>query len=206
MKKNNKVCTTILIGGKSSRMGGGIKSLKKFNNKTIFERIYEIIKVQTDNIILNTNLNNKYFNRFNIPIVNDKITGFLGPLAGIHSSLIWTKNNLPEIDWLVSIAGDTPFIPNNLIKKLYNRAILDKKKIVLAKSNSKAHPVIGIWNISLIDNLENYLNNGDRKIILWAESIGLSYCKFNESSYDPFYNINYLEDLKKAEKIEKYYF
>ena len=34
-EQNNNICVAILTGGLSSRMGGGIKSLEKFNNKTI---------------------------------------------------------------------------------------------------------------------------------------------------------------------------
>ena len=42
----NDVCAVILTGGRSSRMGGGIKSLKKFNNKLIFDRIFENLQNQ----------------------------------------------------------------------------------------------------------------------------------------------------------------
>ena len=54
MQKNiEEICAVIMTGGKSSRMGGGIKSLKKFNNKMIFDRIYEILNNQIRNIITN---------------------------------------------------------------------------------------------------------------------------------------------------------
>ena len=56
--QNNNVCVVILTGGLSSRMGGGIKSLEKFNNKTIFDRILERISPQTQHIIINANENN----------------------------------------------------------------------------------------------------------------------------------------------------
>ena len=53
--QNNNVCVVILNGGLSSRMGGGIKSLEKFNNKTIFDRILERISPQIKHIIINSN-------------------------------------------------------------------------------------------------------------------------------------------------------
>ena len=59
--KNNNICVAILIGGLSSRMGGGIKSLEKFNNKTIFDRILKRITPQTQHIIINVNeIDNKF--------------------------------------------------------------------------------------------------------------------------------------------------
>ena len=55
MKKKKNICAVILSGGLSSRMGGGIKSLKVFNNKTVFERILHRIEKQVNYIIVNSN-------------------------------------------------------------------------------------------------------------------------------------------------------
>lgn len=202
---NSKICAVIMTGGKSSRMGGGIKTLKKFNNKIIFDRIFSKINYQTPNIIINLNNLQKNFLKYNLPIVEDKLTGHLGPLAGIHASLIWIKKNMKNIKWLVSVPSDTPFIPKNLINKLYTKAIKLNKQIIMAKSNNRIHPVIAIWNINLLENLEIYLKNGERKIIIWAKNHNLEYEEFNEEQYDPFFNINYKEDLIKAKEIEEKY-
>ena len=119
--KNNNVCVVILAGGLSLRMGGGIKSLKKFNKRNIIERILERIKPQANYILINSN-EEKIFNKYNFPVIKDKIAGYLGPLAGIHASLNWIKKNIPHVEWLVTIPGDTPFLPKNLISKLFNKA------------------------------------------------------------------------------------
>ena len=78
----------------------------------------------------------------------------------------------------------------------------NNKQIVLAKSNKNIHPVIGIWNINLLESLENNLLNGERKIIFWAKKHELDFEEFFEENYDPFFNINYKEDLNKAKEIE----
>ena len=204
MQKNiEEICAVIMTGGKSSRMGGGIKSLKKFNNKMIFDRIYEILNNQIRNIIINTNTEEKYFKKYNRIIIKDKIIGYLGPLAGIHASLSWINNNMPKVNWLISVPGDTPFIPNDLINRLYIKAKKNNKQIVLAKSNSNIHPVIGIWNINLLESLECNLLSGERKIIIWAKNHELDFEEFFEENYDPFFNINYEEDLIRAKEIEE---
>jgi len=203
MQKNiEEICAVIMAGGKSSRMGGGVKSLKKFNNKMIFDRIYEILNNQIRNIIINTNTEEKYFEKYNRIIIKDKIIGYLGPLAGIHASLSWINNNMPKVNWLISVPGDTPFIPNDLINRLYVKAKKNNKQIVLAKSNSNIHPVIGIWNINLLESLECNLLSGERKIIIWAKNHELDFEEFFEENYDPFFNINFEEDLTRAKKIE----
>ena len=112
---------------------------------------------------------------------------------------------MPKVDWLISIPGDTPFIPNDLINRLYLKAKKNNKQIILAKSNSNIHPVIGIWNINLLESLECNLLSGERKIIIWAKNHELDFEEFFEENYDPFFNINYEEDIIKAQEIENNY-
>ena len=118
----NNFCAVMLTGGLSSRMGGGIKSFEQFNNKTIFDRILEKIIPQAKCIIINSNEDNSKFDKYNFPVIKDKIKGNLGPLAGIHASLHWIKFNMPEVEWLVSVPSDTPFLPINLVDKLFIKA------------------------------------------------------------------------------------
>ena len=54
-KLYSEIAVIIMIGGKSSRLGGGIKSLIKINNKKIFDIILERFKAQTDKIIVTYN-------------------------------------------------------------------------------------------------------------------------------------------------------
>lgn len=201
------ICVVILTGGLSSRMGGGIKSLEKFNNKTIFDRIFEKVNNQSKYIIVNSNEEGKEFNKYGLPIVKDVLKGYLGPLAGIHASLNWMKFNIPEVNWLVSVPSDTPFLPIDLVKKLIFKAKKHKKNIVLAKSKNKIHPVIGIWkcNSGLFEDLEKNLIKGTRKIILWAKSHSFETQNFDQDFFDPFFNINLKEDLIKAKEIEDRY-
>ena len=78
-------------------------------------------------------------------------------------------------------------------------------KIILAQSNGKTHPIIGLWHISLYENLKNDLNFGVRKILDWASKHPLGYAEFINSKYDPFFNINYEEDIIQAQEIENNY-
>ena len=199
---NNDLCAVILTGGRSSRMGGGIKSLKKFNNKYIFDRIFENLQTQVDKVIINSNDSENLFVKYKVEVIKDSLGGFLGPLAGIHASFEWLNKNAPYINWLVTVPGDTPFIPKNLVKKLLDKVKNTNHKIVLAQSNGKTHPIIGIWHSNLFESLKNSLNSGNRKIMNWASQNSLGYEEFTNSKYDPFFNINCKEDLIEAKEIE----
>ena len=202
----NNIYAVILAGGLSSRIGGGVKSLIKFNDKIIIDRILENLNNQVQSIIINANKKINIFDKYEVNIIQDSIKGYLGPLAGIHASLEWIYLNQKNIDWLVTVPGDTPFIPTNLVEKLLNKAINFNHKIVLAKSSGKVHPVIGIWHLSLLKSLSVDLKSGTRKILDWANKHSLGFEEFVNTDYDPFFNINYKEDILKAEKIENKYY
>ena len=91
------------------------------------------------------------------------------------------------------------------MNKLLFKALEDNKKIVLAKSNDKIHPVIGLWKSDLLEDLEENLKNGIRKIMLWVQHHPFDTQNFNQNFFDPFFNINSREDLIQAKKIEDRY-
>ena len=199
---NDKIFAVIMIGGKSTRLGGGIKSFIEFNNKNIFDRILAKTKPQIKNIIINCNTEEPKLKKYNLPIIKDIKKGYLGPLAGIHSTMTWLKNNKKNIEWVITLPGDTPFIPFNLINRFKNK-ISPKVKIILAKSDNNIHPIIGAWHLSLLTSLDKNLEKGNRKIMSWAKIHPIDYVDFQSKDYDPFFNINTKQDIKIAEKIEK---
>ena len=201
-KLYSEIAVVIMIGGKSSRLGGGIKSLIKINNKKIFDIILERIQPQIDKIIVNSNIEDTELSKYKFPIIKDVKQGYLGPLAGIHAGMQWLNKNKPKVDWLLTLPGDTPFIPLNLVS-CFEEKINQDSKIILAKSNDKIHPIIGAWHTSLLTSLNEHLESGTRKILEWAGNHPLEFLEFNEKSYDPFFNINTPIDINKAEDIEK---
>jgi molybdopterin-guanine dinucleotide biosynthesis protein A len=199
---NNPVIVSIMIGGQSKRMGGGIKSLQEFNNKKIFDRILEKISPKIEKVIINCNSEEKKFTKYKLPIFNDLKEGYLGPLAGIHSAMKWIIDFSPEVKWLITLPGDTPFIPDDLVFQ-FKKKVSTNLKIILVKSNNKTHPAIGLWNTDLFNSLDKALDLGTRKILDWAQLHPLKYLNYEYEKYDPFFNINTEEDLKKAALIEK---
>ena len=198
---DSKILALIMIGGQSKRMGGGIKSFLEFNNKSLFDRILERTKPQIDRIIINCNDKEQKLKKYKIPVINDLKEGYLGPLAGIHAAMCWIQENNPKIEWLVTLPGDTPFIPIDLISCFKNK-ISSESKIILAQSNNKTHPIIGAWHISLLNSLEFKLDEGVRKIMSWANLHSIEYINFSTKKYDPFFNINTKEDIKTAIDID----
>ena len=74
---------------------------------------------------------------------------------------------------------------------------------MLAKSNKKIHPIIGAWHTSLFESLDINIDKGMRKIMSWAELHQIDFINYSIEKYDPFFNINKMEDINVAIDIEK---
>ena len=72
------------------------------------------------------------------------------------------------------------------------------------KSKNTRHNIFGLWSLELYEKLENALNNGERKVELWANEIGVKTIDFQfENNNDPFFNINTKDELEVAKKLLK---
>ena len=78
---------------------------------------------------------------------------------------------------------------------------MENTKIILAQSSKKTHPVIGLWNISLLKSLEEFLKKDSRKIMNLVNEQNYELLKFANENL--FFNINSKSDLNQAIKIEK---
>ena len=54
-----------------------------------------------------------------------------------------------------------------------------------------------------MEELEADLLKGERKVELWAESIGVKIVNIDYKKNDPFFNINTEEDLKNIQELMK---
>ena len=92
-------------------------------------------------------------------------------------------------------------VANEPIKYFYENIDIDKSKLFFIKNKNTRHNIFGLWSLELIEQLENDLLKGERKVEVWADSIGVKTVNIDYKKTDPFFNINTKEDLKKAIKI-----
>ena len=194
----------ILAGGLSRRMGGGDKGLLMLGKTTIIERVIDKISPQVGSLALNINGDSSRFPDYKLPIISDSIKGYLGPLSGILAGMEWAFKNGNR--YIATVAADTPFLPDDLIKRLH--AMVKSKNLnigiaasrILSGDDVFIHPTFGIWEVALKDDLRDALANDTRKIMFWAKKFKLDYYYFDTSDKlsDPFFNINTPDDLEEA--------
>ena len=194
----------ILAGGLSRRMGGGDKGLLMLGKTSIIERVIDKVSPQVGSLAININGDSSRFPDYKLPIIPDSIKGYLGPLSGILAGMEWAFKNGNR--YIATVAADTPFLPDDFIKRLH--AMVKSKNLnigiaasrILSTDDVFIHPTFGIWEVGLKDDLRDALANDTRKIMFWAKKFKLDYYYFDTSDKlsDPFFNINTPDDLAKA--------
>ena len=196
-----KIAGVLLAGGQSQRMGGGDKNLRLLGGKPMLAHVIERAKPQVDTLVLNANGDPQRFASFGLPIIADSVTGFVGPLAGVLAGLDWAAANLPDAELVASFATDAPFFPRDLVRRLAVALEEGGFDLACAQSNGQAHPVFGLWPVSLREALREALAGGLRKVDRWTVRYKLVEVEFLAEPVDPFFNANSPEDLAEAERL-----
>jgi len=192
----------VLAGGLARRMGGGDKALIRIGDETILARTLARLSPQVEGIVLNANGDAARFAPFGLPVVADSVPDFAGPLAGILAGLDWVAAHHPQIAWVVSVPGDCPFLPRDLVARLHEARARENKPLACAHSGDWRHPVVGLWRVALREDLRRAITVEDlRKIEVWTARHGVALADWPTDPIDPFFNVNTPDDVATATRL-----
>ena len=197
-----KLISVILTGGKSSRMGYENKSFLKIKDKSFIEILTESLKYKSHEIIINANRDINKYKVFGYKVVSDKIDGYKGPLAGLHSALDLYKNSKQDL-WFALFPTDAPIINTGIIDNFFS--ITEKKnKVYICKIDNIIEPMFSFWSSKIFLELnEVLLKNNGYKIMKFAEEVGYEFINFQKNKKIEFFNVNdkndYTELLRFSE-------
>ncbi|HWK63326.1 MAG TPA: molybdenum cofactor guanylyltransferase MobA [Rhizobiaceae bacterium] len=198
----NVIAGIILAGGRSRRMGGGDKCLRRLGGRPLLRHVIDRLAPQAGPLAISANGDPSRFAEFSVPVVPDTIPGFAGPLAGVLAGMEWARRET-DATWLVSVASDTPFFPTDLVSRLATAA--DQENIVVASSGGRRHPVFALWPVTLAPALRAFLEDGATyKVSTFVEgheSAVVDFAMIEATGGDPFFNVNTQEDLAVAEGL-----
>jgi len=202
MDKNSAV---VIAGGKNKRINM-VKPLINLGGKQIIIRINEALKDIFSEIILVIRKNQSddipdLGMTLGMHVVED-IYSDIGPISGIYSGINESMNNK-----IFVIGGDYPFLSRELIFEMIQKSINNKS--VFVKNKNIINPLHGIYIKNLWEEilLKNIKKNkfSTREII--NENINnknthlLNYETFDNNFKNSLFDIDTLDDLKKAKKI-----
>jgi len=194
----NNITAVILAGGKGRRLGGQDKGLVLYNNKPLIEHVIERIKPQVETILINANRNQEIYTSYGFPVISDELDDFQGPLAGFVTAMRVAKTR-----YIVTLPCDGPLLPRDLVARMINR--IDKLQNVnsdtlcVAHDGKRLQPVYALIPVGLIDSLEHFLAEGNRKIDLWYAQHAMQRVDFSDKPH-AFDNINTEEQRLNMEE------
>jgi molybdopterin-guanine dinucleotide biosynthesis protein A len=192
----------LLAGGRATRMGGGDKGLRLLASRPILDHVIERLRPQLSRLLLNANGDPARFAAYGLPVVGDSPPDFAGPLAGVLAGLEWTAREAPDCPLLLSAPTDAPFLPRDLVRRLWAGRESEGADIAMAASGGRTHPVVGLWPAALAPALRHALvEEGLRKVDIWTARYRVAVVDFPIEAVDPFFNANRPEDLAEAERL-----
>jgi molybdopterin-guanine dinucleotide biosynthesis protein A len=194
----------VLAGGLARRMGGGDKALIEIGGVSILDRVLACLSAQCTGIIINANGDPARFADTGVPVIPDNVPDYPGPLAGILAGLDWLAGQDNGVEWMVSVPGDCPFLPDDLVEKLHQarRKMGTGVPLACARSGAWRHPTVGLWPLALRADLRKALvEEGLRKIEIWTARHGVAIADWPDQPVDPFFNVNTPADAERAARI-----
>jgi molybdopterin-guanine dinucleotide biosynthesis protein A len=138
--------------------------------------------------MVNANRNLDAWRAFGLPVFEDRIDGFAGPLAGLDAAMA-----LIRTPWIMTVPCDTPALPDDLVERLAQAATSTCAEVAVARTGAQAQPVFALVRSSLHSHLTEFLATGRRRIDAWYAPLRVTEVDFS----DPlaFRNLNTEQDL-----------
>ena len=184
----------ILAGGQGRRMGGVDKGLQPLRGKPMAAWVIDRLAPQVAELLINANQNIDDYRSFGYRVIPDEIAGFAGPLAGLQRGLSAASH-----DWVVTTPCDSPFLPRDLVARLYRAAAAGHADLAVAKTGDQPHPVFALCRRSVLPGLTQFLEHGGRKIDAWYAALRVVEVPFDDQA-EAFSNINTADELDKYER------
>ena len=179
----------ILAGGQGLRMGGLDKPLLRLGEWTLLEILAARLAPQVGCLAISANGDPRRFAAVGLAVLADEVPD-QGPLAGVLAGLRWAA--ALGCTALLTVPGDTPFIPSDLAGRLWPPA-------ATASSRGRTHHAVALWPVGCGDTLQAHLGRGgSRSVAGFAQTLDSRAVDFPMGAIDPFFNVNTPDDLRAA--------
>ncbi len=183
-------------------MGLGIpKPLLAVGGIAMLDRAMACLRPNVDALLISAN-EPALFARPEATVLPDPETGYLGPIGGLKAAAAFCRALSDEPFRLVTVPGDTPFLPIDLVPRLVSEADLDEVQV--AALSGRLQPTCAAWPrdalLSILDvelgaarspPLRSMIEIRPHRVVAFPHQASAPYG-------DPFFNVNTPEDLKLA--------
>lgn len=181
----------ILAGGMGRRMDNRDKGLIAYKNKRLIEHSIGLLQPQVDECLIIANRSLDLYRSYGYRVIPDFVSGYQGPLVGMASGL-----QAALTDWVVFIPCDEPYLPTDLVKRLFLSISNNGANLAVAHDGHRLHPVVSLVHVSLLPALLSSIQNNHFKLQRWFDEQGAAVVDFSDCP-ECFVNINTQADLEK---------
>ena len=192
-----RVTGVIQAGGKSTRMGGRPKALMELGGRRIIDRVADVVRGVTDDLLIVTNTPELYAS-LALPMVPDVFPDH-GSLGGIYSGLRAAPGAAA-----FTVACDMPFLTPEVARLVIDRAAL--ADVVLPTLGGRLETLHACYAKSCLGPMESKLRQGQLRIAGFFDEVRVLAIPEDEVAHfcDPeiiFMNVNTPEELARAREV-----
>ena len=196
MINQKEISGLILAGGRGTRMGGIDKGLQMHLGLPLAQHALERLSPQVGALMLNANRNLSTYQAMGVPVWQDEMPDFPGPLAGMLAGLMHC-----DTPYLVTVPCDSPNFPTDLVARLAQGLVDASADLATAYTREagelRAQPVFCLMRIALRNNLRAFIESGERKSGLFAARHRGTKVVFDDAA--AFANANTLGELAELQ-------
>jgi len=190
----NEITAVILAGGQGQRMDGQDKGLLSLWGQPLIARALNVFDGQVGEIVISANRNLDQYREFGRPVYEDILGQRWGPLAGMVTAMRHAKT-----PYVLIAPCDCPCLPTDLVERMVDALNSANAELCVAHDGERLQNTVALLPCELADNLETYLNSGQRKAETWLRQKNMTTADFSEQA-NAFHNVNTPEQLQNLEQ------
>jgi molybdopterin-guanine dinucleotide biosynthesis protein A len=196
INQRNEITGLVLAGGRGTRMGGIDKGLQPHLGVPLAQHALQRLRPQVAALMINANRNLSAYQAMGVPVWQDELPDFPGPLAGMLAGLEHCRT-----PYLVTVPCDSPNFPGDLVARLAEGLASSDGDLATAYTREggepRAQPVFCLMKASLRDSLRAFVESGQRKTGLFAIQHRGAKVIFDDAA--AFANANTLRELAELQ-------
>lgn len=192
----------VLAGGGSTRFGRD-KALVEIDGVAMLLRMHTLLSAVAQQV--NVIAPPLRYAALGIACMRDRWEG-QGPLAGIITALLASRDSGSAAEWNLIVGCDMPFLTQEWWSYLVERSLASGAEVVAPRSAQGLEPLCACWRTSAATKLQNAFDGGVRKITEAMKSLEMEVVdeadwKRFDTAGRLFWNMNTAADFDEAKRI-----
>ena len=179
----------VLAGGRSSRMGGGLKPLLRVGGATMLERVLGAVAQATPIVVVGPSELDDHL--VGVPRVQEQPPGG-GPVAAIGAGAA----ALDDVPWVAVLAADLPFVTAAALDGLLGAGDC----AVYVDGQGRRQPLVAVWATSCLRGALAAVPGKDASMKELLRAVSVTELAWNGQGPPPWFDCDTPQALEEAER------